>query len=304
MKRRHFLAISAATAAATKASAQAAREDSGTLTFGLITDVQYADADPKGERHFRESVPKLKEAVKWLSGKQLPFTLHLGDFIDRDFKSFATVLPLLDGLGHPVRHLLGNHDYTMDDAEKCRVVSTLGMPHDYYSFRHSGVRFILLDTNDRSVYKYPASHRSTQESARMLQKLVSEKSNAAQDWNGGLSETQLDWLERELSAADVEKEPVIVCGHHPLLPAEGHQAWNSAEVVAILEKHASVKAYFGGHFHDGSEVIQNGIPYITFKSLLHEPGVTSYCVIRLSPDRLEIEGRGREVSRTLDLRKA
>ncbi len=37
------------------------------LSFGLITDVQYADVDPEGERHYRESIPKLKNAVEWLA---------------------------------------------------------------------------------------------------------------------------------------------------------------------------------------------------------------------------------------------
>lgn len=131
----------------------AEKDDSPVLSFGLITDVQYADAEPEGERHYRESISKLKTAVAWLAPKKLPFTLHLGDLIDRDFKSFATVLPLLEGLGHPVRHLLGNHDYQIEDGEKARVFPTIGMPREYYQFRDSGVRFVMLDTNDHSTFK-------------------------------------------------------------------------------------------------------------------------------------------------------
>ena len=110
MKRRTFLASATASSLIAR-SATAADGPAPLLRFGLITDAQYADADPKGERHYRETPGKLKSAVETIRAAKPSFTLHLGDFIDRDFKAFATLLPLLDGLGHPVHHLLGNHDY-------------------------------------------------------------------------------------------------------------------------------------------------------------------------------------------------
>ncbi|GAA5130603.1 metallophosphoesterase [Luteolibacter yonseiensis] len=301
MNRRNFIGLS--TLAVSSTAVRGAADEPAALTFGLITDVQYADAGPEGERHYRESIPKLKTAVGWLAERKLRFTLHLGDFIDREFKSFGDVLPLLDGLGHPVRHLLGNHDYTVADGEKCRIVTTLGMPHDYYVFRDSGVRFVMLDTNDRSVYKYPADSSSDRESESLLKDLVAKNSSAAKPWNGGISDDQLEWLERELAAADAVKERVILCGHHPLLPADGHQVWNSEAVLAVIDRHPSVAAFFNGHNHAGAEVIRNGIPYITFKSILHEPEVNAFSAIRLFADRLEIEGNGRETSRVIPLRK-
>ena len=302
MNRRKFIGIS--TAAASLSTTRAATEEKPLLAFGLITDVQYADADPEGERHYRESPGKLKTAVEWLTAKKLPFTLHLGDFIDRDYGSFATVLPLLEPLGHPVHHLLGNHDYTVPDMEKGRIVNTLAMPHDYYQFKSSGVRFVMIDTNDRSAYKYASGTPEDLESEALLKKLAANKVNSAKPWNGGLSTTQLEWLDKELADADAAKETVIVCGHHPLLPENGYQVWNSGEVLAVIDRHPCVKAYFNGHNHAGAEAVRNGIPYITFKSVLHEPGVNSYSAIRLYADRLEIEGNGREVSRTLGLKKA
>jgi hypothetical protein len=305
MKRREFIGLS--TAAVSLAAARGAGEVTGSgkpiLTFGLLTDVQYADVEPNGERHYRESIPKLKVAVEWLAKKELPFTLHLGDLIDRDFACFATVLPLLAGLGHPVRHLLGNHDYTVTDGEKARVIPTLGMERDYYSFHHAGVRFVMLDTNDLSIYKHAAAAPATAEAKALLEKLKAENSTAAKPWNGGISTTQLDWLERELAAADAAKERVIVCGHHPLLPETGHQVWNNREIIAVIERHPCVLAYLNGHDHAGAEVVQNGVPFITFKSLLHDPKVNAYSAVRVFEDRLEIEGNGREVSRLVAVRK-
>lgn len=274
------------------------------LSFGLLTDVQYADAEPEGERHYRESLPKLKAAVEWLAGKNLPFTLHLGDFIDRDFKSFAAVCPLLAGLGHPVRHLLGNHEFTMAAEDKGKVTAALGMPRDYYKFRDCGVRFVLLDTNDLSTYKYPTGSPEDLESAAYLKKAQEENLPNAKPWNGGLSGTQLKWLDAELTAADMEKERVILCGHHPLLPLDSYRVWNADAVLALIDRHPSVIAYFNGHNHAGAEEIRNGIPFITFKSVLHEPGVNSYSAIHVFPDRLKIEGNGREVSREVPLKRS
>ncbi|MES2657002.1 MAG: metallophosphoesterase [Verrucomicrobiota bacterium] len=302
MNRRKFIGLSAAAASISTARAADAPAQPPLLTFGLITDVQYADADPEGERHYRESPGKLKTAVEWLATKKLPFTLHLGDFIDRDYASFATVLPLLEPLGHPVRHLLGNHDYTVPDMEKGRIVRTLAMKHDYYQFSDSGVRFVMLDTNDLSTYKYAEGAPEDLESEALLKKLTTEKISGAKPWNGGLSAKQLEWLEKELADADAAKESVILCGHHPLLPEEGHQVWNNQAVIAVIDRHPCVKAYFNGHNHAGAEVVRNGVPYITFKSVLHEPGVNSYSTIRLYADRLEIEGNGREKSRTVALK--
>ena len=302
MNRRTFISLSAAAVSCSKVHG-AETGEKPILSFGLITDVQYADVEPEGERHYRESIPKLKTAVGWLAEKKLPFTLHLGDLIDRDFKAFAAVNPILDGLGHPVRHLLGNHDYDVSSAEKDRVVSTMGMPQDYYQFKQSGLRVVMLDTNDLSIYKYVDDSPRDLESETLLKKLTEEKVDRAKPWNGGFSEAQIQWLENELTAADAAKERVILCGHHPLLPSNNLQAWNGEALLAVIDRHPCVTAYFNGHNHAGAEVMRNGIPYITFKSVLHEPGVNSYSAIHPYPDRLEIEGNGREVSRTISLRQ-
>lgn len=297
MKRRHFIGSAAATWVARPSMASEATPP--LLRFGLITDAQYADADPKGERHYRATPEKLKRAVETLRAAKPAFTLHLGDFIDRDFEAFGTLLPLLDGLGHPVHHLLGNHDYDVADADKARVVATLGMPHDYYTFRSGGIRFVMLDTNDLSTYKRPADSPATKAAAELLKRLQESKAPGAQPWNGGVAEAQLAWLDRELTAADAAKERVIVCGHHPLLPADPHQAWNSGEILAVIDRHPCVAAYFNGHNHAGDFAERKGIPYMTFRSILHEPDITAFSVVDVHPDRIVITGHGREESRTL-----
>jgi hypothetical protein len=112
---------------------------------------------------------------------------------------------------------------------------------------------------------------------------------------------QLGWLDRELTAADAAKERVIVCGHHPLIPADMHQAWNFEESLAVLDRHSCVAAYFNGHNHAGDFVERNGIPYLTFRSMLHEPEITAFSIIDVHADRIVITGHGREESRVLKM---
>jgi manganese-dependent ADP-ribose/CDP-alcohol diphosphatase len=281
MNRRRFLATSLAVPATLAAGESTPSPSSELLRFGVITDAQYADADPQGERHYRATPEKLKAAVADLAQRKLPFTLHLGDFIDRNFGSFATLLPLLDGLGHPVRHLLGNHDYSVADGEKCRIVSTLGLPHDYYAFRTGRVRFLMLDTNALGTYKTPAITGLT-------------------SGPNGVDAKQLAWLDRELAASDLSGDIVLVCGHHPLTAPL--QLANAGEVLGVLAKHRSVKAYLNGHHHDGAYGVHEGIHCVTFRSILHRPETNAWSVARVFPDRLLIEGFGREESRELKFR--
>lgn len=283
-------------------SAAGIRAEAPLVSFGLLTDVQYANAEPEGERHYRDSIPKLKAAVEDLAKEKLSFTLHLGDVIDRDYSSFAAVLPLFGGLGHPLHFVLGNHEYSVDDEKKPLVPAMLGLENDYYVFRSCGVRFVMLDTNDVSTYKYPKGSPEAAVAVAALEKMTAGFISPPRPWNGGLSAAQLVWLEKELAAADAAKEPVIVCGHHPILSEDGNQVLNSAEVLAVIKRHPCVRACFSGHVHDGGERTIDGVPHITFKALLYVPETTSYSVVRLFPDHLVIEGRGRENSRVIPLR--
>ena len=64
------------------------------LSFGVIADPQYADQPAGGSRYYRESVGKLKESVNQLNKQSLDFVVTLGDVIDKDIKSFDTMMPI------------------------------------------------------------------------------------------------------------------------------------------------------------------------------------------------------------------
>ena len=300
MKRRHFLA-SLAAGTTTLGEAKPAPAERSPLRFGLVTDTQYADAEPNGERHYRASPEKLRRAVESIRAAKPGFTLHLGDLIDRDFRSFDVVLPILNELGHPVHHLAGNHDFQVDDADKPRVIGKLGMPHDYYCFRSSGIRFVMLDTNSLSIYKHPADSPRTAAAKQRLSELEKLGHPGAKAWNGGIDDAQLAWLDRALADATAAGERAIICTHHPILPSGPHQIWNPEALLAVLDRHHCVIACFSGHDHTGHFTERRGIPFITFRSLLHEPEISAFALIDIHPDRIVITGHGREASRVLPL---
>ena len=68
--------------------------DKTSFTFGAIADCQYCDGDTAGARQYRNSPAKLQKAVEHLNTMDLEFTVHLGDFIDRDWASFDVVTPI------------------------------------------------------------------------------------------------------------------------------------------------------------------------------------------------------------------
>ena len=82
------------------------------FAFGAIADCQYC-ADPgRGARKYALSEDKLTKCVTHLNTMDLEYVVHLGDFIDRDFKSFDVVGPIYKKLKMPKYHVLGNHDFS------------------------------------------------------------------------------------------------------------------------------------------------------------------------------------------------
>lgn len=298
MKRRTFLA---STAGLTWA-ATADQTKNAPISFGVITDIQYADVAPQGERHYRESLPKLDRILPLLSAKELSFTLHLGDVIDRSFSSYEPVLKRLEKLPHPCHHLLGNHDYEVSDREKASVLSALKMPHDYYALYLPGWRFLMLDTNAVSTYKQAATDARSRTARTILEQMQQEKKAHGVPWGGGCGTDQLLWLRRELTAAQDAGDQVILCAHHPLLPADAHQVWDTHEILPLIAEFPCVKAWFNGHNHAGAYATHQGIHCLTFRSVLHEPEVFAAAVVTLHPKHIEIKGLGREESRQLPLR--
>lgn len=274
------------------------------FSFGAVSDCQYCDHPTRKNRHYRASTKKLTECVDHLNTMKLRYVVHLGDFIDRDFKSFDVVGPIFGRLKAEQRHVLGNHDFEVADKYKAKVPGRLGLKSRYYDFEENDWRFIVLDTNDISLYAYPKNTRKYLASKKYLANLKAKNNGRKNlvDYNGAVGPRQLSWLKLRLKKAADAKQKVIVYSHHPVFPPNRHNVWNDTEVIEILESHTNVKAYINGHNHGGNYGKKNNIHYLTLKGMV-DTEKNSYAKIDVHRDRLIVKGVGREKNRELIFQK-
>ena len=297
LDRRVFLA-SALALSAPAALAASPLAGSGLLRIGAIADCQYTDQDDNGARMYRRSPAKLRAAVDHFNTLDLDHVVHLGDFIDRGWASFDAQQPTVDALRHPWRFVLGNHDFAVDDDKKALVAKRLGMPGRYYSFETGDWVFLALDGNDLSEFGWPAGSPELALSQRLHKELYA----GAPDWDGGIGPTQLRWIDQVLASAERRGKKAVIYCHFPIFPQNPHNLWNAAEVMALIEGRSAVKAWINGHNHDGNYGEHAGIHCINLKGML-DTEQTSYAVVELSRDRLELQGFGRQQNLSLPLRR-
>jgi len=271
-----------------------------TVTFGVVADVQYHSGKPLGSRYYSASLDKLKDALAHFNKEKVRFVINLGDTIDTNILSFDAVMPLFKALKTPVYHVVGNHDFSVQEDEEKNVLPALGLKESYYAFTQGNWRFVVLDGFE---LRFPSPEDKTlkEESEALYTRLRADGKEHAQRWNGGIGSEQLGFLEDQLEQAQKSGKNAIVICHFPILPESAGNLWNDAEVVALLEKQPSVKAYFCGHNHEGDYVFQNGIHYLTFRGMVETPDQNAFAVVSLRKDTIEVQGFGRELSRTLDV---
>ena len=283
-----------------------ARAENPPLRFGVIADPQYADAPPNLAlgRYYANSLDKLAAAIEILNAQDLRFVVTLGDVIDRDFASYARILPLYGRLRHETRFLLGNHDFEVGAEHLGQVAGRLKMPGPYYNFAVQGVRFVVLDGNDVSLFAPPQGDPRWQLAQERLAQAKAAGLPNAKPWNGSLGTAQVAWLERTLHAAQAAGERVVVLNHYPVLPDNPHNLWDSTEIVARLARSPNVVAYFNGHNHAGNYGQAHGIHFVNVCGMVDTPDTTAFAIVEMTGDRLDIRGYGREPSRSLPLRAA
>jgi 3',5'-cyclic AMP phosphodiesterase CpdA len=268
--------------------------------FGIIADVQYADKEPEGQRHYRAALAKLQVCVPDLNRQDLAFVVNLGDLIDghgaASAAELATVARVFAQLKAPVRHVIGNHCLEVD---RPTLMKTLKLRSAYYQFQVRNWRFLVLDGMDVSV-KSPKGSPA----ARAAQEYLARNPKLP-IYNGALGAEQLAWLKQRLAEARQRRQKVIVFCHHPALPAASGPAttlWNAAQVESALAAAGSVAAYFAGHDHKGGYAQQHGIHHVTIPAMLEAPNDgNAYAVVEVFADRLVVRGVGAVPSRVLPL---
>lgn len=269
--------------------------------IGIIADCQYCNCDTQGNRFYRNSTNKFKLAVEELNTKDLDYTIHLGDFIDRDFKSFDSVLPIWNSLKSKKYHVLGNHDFSVSDSLKDLVPAKMGLKNRYYSFTKNNWRFIVLDGNDLS-YHGALTDNKKKETDSLFTLLKADNEPNLQNWNGGLSSEQLDWVKRELDVAKNNNEWVGFYCHFPVgKDGEVHNLWNYKQFLQLIASYENVKFYFNGHNHNGDYLEKNKVHHLTFKGMLDTENTSAFATAKFTKDSIFIQGYGREISRALKI---
>jgi manganese-dependent ADP-ribose/CDP-alcohol diphosphatase len=304
LPRRHFLK-SLATATAATAFPHIARGAATrpTLHLGLVADPQYADVPPIGTRFYRESIGKLTAAIEHFNPLDLDFCVNAGDSIDRDWASYDAILKVFAKSKHKFHQVLGNHDFELPDDFKARVPERLGMARRYYSVSKNGFCLAMLDTNDLSLYAYPKDAPETTASIQEFNRHLPTGAINIQPWNGSVGPAQLKWLEEICRAAAAANEKVIIFAHHPILPAGiNHNEWNSSALVGLVTGNKNVVAWINGHNHAGAYALHEGVPYITLRGMVETKNTNAFATAQFFPDRLILQGQGREPFREIPFR--
>jgi manganese-dependent ADP-ribose/CDP-alcohol diphosphatase len=268
------------------------------VKIGVFADCQYCDCETAGTRFYRNSLEKLEDCIsKFNQDNEIDFIVGLGDIIDRDFSSFDSVNSILAKSKKEIFQVIGNHDLEVEKSFLEQVPSKLNLDKTWYSFTKKGWHFIFLNGNDITFH---SNHDEIVNQAKeMTEQLKKEGKPNYHEWNGGIGKKQLKWLEKELKTSQKKNQKVAVFCHYPLLPFESHALWNSEEVQAVLAKFNCVKIYLNGHNHAGNYTIQHGIHFVNLKGMVETKNENAFSIITFTDERIEIEGFGREESRSL-----
>lgn len=271
------------------------------LTIGIFADCQYCDCETTDNRYFRNSITKLTNCItEFNKTEDIDFVVGLGDLIDRNFSSFAKVNSILEKSKKEVFQVTGNHDLLVENDFIDKVPKQLNLSKTYYTFNKKGWQFIFLDGNEITLQS--TNPKIVEQAKEMIKQLTADNKPNHHDWNGGMSGQQINWLKKQLKKAEKKKQKVILFCHYPLLPIKAHSLWNVENFLPILNKYNCVKAWINGHYHSGNYTIQNGIHYINFIGMVDTENENAFAVVTLSNDKIEINGFGREISRSLPIK--
>ena len=252
------------------------------VRVGLLTDLHYADKDPRGTRHYRDTLEKIARAGEFFAGKGVDFVVELGDIID-SADSVEVELGYLGRINRefaklgPERHyVLGNH--CVDTLTKTEFLGEVGQAESYYSFDRGGVHFVVLDACFRS------------------DGVAYERKNF--EWTDpNLPPAELEWLRGDLAETS---DPVVVFAHQRLDVADKHGVKNAAAVRALLESHGRVAGVFQGHSHRNARLELGGIHYTTLRAMVEGPGPENngYALLEVFPGEvMKLTGGGLQESR-------
>eukprot|EP00966_Prymnesium_polylepis_P310339 7170082-Prymnesium_polylepis.1 len=279
------------------------------FSLGLISDVQWADADDgwnfarTTRRCFRGALIQLTRAVDWWRDQELVAVAQLGDLIDgrnaatgQSESAMAAAISQLRRLSVVVLHAVGNHD--LYNFPRAQLTAQLYGADLYYAFNgaksyyafvpHAGWRILVLDTFQESLIGWPEGDVRRVRATTAIKAHNPNDVTVDGDWfagldglerrwvpyNGALGAAQLTWLRKELRAARHAGERVLVLSHAILHPAacDGTTlTWDYAEALREIHRAGCVVAVVAGHDHAGGyHRDERGVHHLTLRSPLND----------------------------------
>lgn len=268
------------------------QNNSPIIRFGIIADIQYGDCETSGNRYYRNSLQKLEEAVEFFNKENVEFTINLGDLVDRNFNDLDPIVSTLNKSHKKVYNTTGNHDYNGVTNNKI-LFKKVNMPAEYYSFKKKNWLFIILNTNEIASYANIQGTDKEKEHQTMLQNIKDQKRKNGLSYNGGISEKQMKWLDKQLEKAQKKNENVLIFAHHPLYPEMALNALNDKEILETIDKYNCVKAIFSGHHHPGAFGYYKKIPSVTLEGMVETENKNAFGIVEIYDNKILLNGNGR-----------
>ncbi|QKK06866.1 MAG: alkaline phosphatase [Planctomycetota bacterium] len=244
------------------------------IRLATLTDIHYADADPRGNRYYRDSIPKVAKAIGAINesavASPLAFTAVLGDLIDsrdtpieeggleQEIGYLKTIESHLATLNTDRHYVFGNH--CIHTLTKDEFAEHSAARASFYSFdrpftRGTGsLHVVVLDacfTSDGTPYGRRNFHWT----------------------DANIPDHELRWLKADLEATN---SPTIVLTHQRL-DGEGNTTIRNAPAAReILQESGKVLGVIQGHHHENSLSVIEGIPYLVMRAVVEGPGVENH----------------------------
>jgi 3',5'-cyclic AMP phosphodiesterase CpdA len=207
--------------------------------FVQLSDTHWGFAGPQVNPDAAGTLPKAVAAVNGL-GTRPDFIVFTGDLthITEDAKErrrrlgeFKEIVSQLKVKN--VHFMPGEHDGSLDESKAFQEF--FGATH--YTFDHGGIHFIVLDN--------------------------------VSDPRGRLGDTQLQWLQSDLSKQNTNSK-VVVFTHRPLFDLYPQWDWataDGAQAIKVLLPHPNVTVFYG-HIHQEHHYMTGHIAHHAAKSLM------------------------------------
>lgn len=225
------------------------------LSIGFVTDLHFGPAGyHEGKlRKLTGQAPALtRYVVRRMNEEFRPDLLvNLGDDIEdesreADLARYAECQEILRSAKAELVNVAGNHDTVNLNREDLNRIWRTETPL-YYSFDRGGFHFAVLHTLERKGVEV------------------------------SVPQTQLEWLRQDLAQTSL---PTIVLMHHSASEQDLSDSYwfrgrahvalvkERADLRRILEESKKVHVVFNGHVHRNHLDVINGIPYVSFQSLI------------------------------------